>query len=65
MCFLACSRDTVFSAFATGAFLDWLFRQQARELNLDQDMDIDYFCASYGWYVDSMRHFSIQRIDPN
>lgn len=40
--FLACSGDTVFSAFTTGAFLDWLFRQQARELSLDQDMDIQY-----------------------
>lgn len=33
--FVICSGDTVFSAFITGAFLDWLFRQQVRELNLD------------------------------
>ncbi|CAG8026061.1 unnamed protein product [Penicillium salamii] len=41
--FLAWSAGTVISTFTTGTYLDWVYRREARKMNLDPDTDMKDF----------------------
>lgn len=41
--FLAWSGGTIISTFTTGAYLDWVYRREARKMNLDPDTDMKNF----------------------
>lgn len=41
--FLAWSGGTIISTFTTGAYLDWVYRREARKMNLDPDTDMKDF----------------------
>lgn len=41
--FLAWSAGTIISTFTTGTYLDWVYRREARKMNLDPDTDMKQF----------------------
>lgn len=41
--FLAWSAGTVISTFTTGTYLDWVYRREARRMNLDPETDMKDF----------------------